>query len=158
MIDYGLLEHVVANWLWSAAEGHPGRAAQRSVARLSSCAVKVANAFSSNSRRAAIRERPGTSGSEAPRYPIQRPAFSSSHQTSLTRGRSRDSRTVDQVPGKAQWMALKDLPTALGKPSPGSWASPQTWSTLQQQRADQGIQTTSRTVRSRLRMLRSRLH
>lgn len=43
-------------------------------------------------------------------------------------------------PGRAEWKALKDLPAVLGKPSPGSWTSPRTWSALQTKALMNGLE------------------
>jgi hypothetical protein len=104
--------------------------------------VKVVNAFSSNSRTKPpsatvlehLAERLRAVSDPAARFLLVTPDAPDARQV------ERFAQTFDRVPSKAEWMALKDLLAALGKPSPGSWTSPRTWSTLQTNALIKGLQ------------------
>ena len=48
------------------------------------------------------------------------------------------------IPNKVSWLSLDDLPTLLGKPSPGPWDSPSTWSELQTNALIKGLEAYQR--------------
>jgi len=54
--------------------------------------------------------------------------------------RERFTLAFEASPSRVQWLTVQDLPALLGKPSPGPWNSPQTWSALQTSALVKGLE------------------
>ncbi|MGD9596825.1 MAG: adenylate/guanylate cyclase domain-containing protein [Steroidobacteraceae bacterium] len=141
MIDYALLESAVANWLWSAAKDLLVR--QRSDKwpdfELRSgggerILLELKAKPPSPSAFEHLAQRFRAASDPAARFLLVTPDEPEQHQV------ERFADAFQNVPGKAEWIALKDLPTVLGKPSPGSWTSPKTWSDLQTEALIKGLE------------------
>lgn len=132
MMEYGLLESVVANWLWSVAkdllvkkrnERWPdfelrSETGERILLELKSKAPsKRVIDFMAQKVRAI--------SDPASRFILVTPDNPTQDQIKGF------SLAFKDIPCQSQWITLKDLPDILDRPSPGSWTSPKTWSDLQ---------------------------
>lgn len=141
MIEYGLLENVVANWLFSAARDLLVR---RQTERWPDFELR---SESGERILLELRSRPpspsvlhhlahrfGAVSDPAARFLLVTPEAPDQRQSKAF------ALAFSGLPGKAEWKALSDLPAVLGRPSPGSWTSPETWSDLQTRALIKGLE------------------
>lgn len=131
MIEYGLLESAVANWLWSAAKDLIVKRSERwpdfelqseSGERI---LIELKTKPPSGNVIEHLAQRLRAVSDPSVHFLLLTPDEPNQQQI------ERFSHAFNNIPGKAEWKTLNDLPHLLGKPSPGSWTSPKTWSALQ---------------------------
>lgn len=141
MIEYGILENVVANWLWSVAkdilvkrqtEGWPdfelrGENGERVL-------LELKTKPPSNRVLELLAQKFRAVSDPQTRFLLITP--DAPHRQQI----ERFALAFRNLPGKAEWYSLNDLPNVLRKPSPGSWTSPKTWSTLQTSALIKGLE------------------
>lgn len=132
MIEYLLLESVVSNWLQSVAkdllvtkrpEPWPDFELRNTSGDTLLVELKAKPPAAAVLRQLAERLR--TRAKPTDRFVLVTP------DDPGPREMERFQRAFETIPNPTQWVALKDLPGLIGKPSPGPWDSPQTWATLQ---------------------------
>jgi class 3 adenylate cyclase len=132
MIEPLLFESILSNWLWSVAKDLLQRVRQD---RWPDFELKAPDgtrllleAKSQSPSESALRhlaQKLRSSADPAARFVLVTP------EAPRPADLNRFSRAFGADRSRARWLAVEELPSALGKPSPGDWESPATWARLQ---------------------------
>lgn len=131
MIDTQILESAVANWLWSVAKDLVAKRPQQGWPDFelrdptgAKLLVEVKGKAPGDSALQQMAQRLQNLSDPQARFVLLTPETPSGNEMNSF------NRAFKGV-GNAEWLPLHELPGRLGKPSPGPWDSPQTWSALQ---------------------------
>ncbi|WP_029922207.1 adenylate/guanylate cyclase domain-containing protein [Nevskia soli] len=142
MTDPVLLESAVADWLWTEAKDllvrpkgtrwpdYELRTAQGALLLL-----EVSARAPDDIALHRLTRRLGAISDQRARFLLLTPEAPTAGEA------KRFENALRHAPIKAQWLAIQELPKLLGKPSPGPWNSPATWSQLQANALVQGIES-----------------
>lgn len=139
MIDTHILESAVANWLWSVAKDVVVRRLQQGWPDFelrdpngAKLLVELKGKAPGDSVLQQMAQRLQNVSDPQARFVLLTPE-TPSHDEMKSFNRAFKGHS------NAEWLPVHELPARLGKPSPGPWDSPQTWSALQASALVKGI-------------------